>query len=114
MDVNIKFRGKIVSKARFGKSFLAQLNGLMYTRKLKGGRSLILDRGYESRVDSGIHMLFVFFPLDVVFLDAKKIVVDVREAFPFRSIVTPRKKARYIIEMNKGENILKIGDKVSF
>jgi uncharacterized membrane protein (UPF0127 family) len=59
-------------------------------------------------------MLFVFFPLDVVFLNAKKEVVDVREAFPFKSLITPKKKAKYIIEMNKGENVLKIGDKVSF
>ena len=114
MDVDVKFDGKVVSKGRLCGKFASELKGLMFSKKLKRGRSLILDRGYESRADSGIHMLFVFFSLDLVFLNSKKEVVDVREAFPFVSLIVPKKKARYIIEMNKGENILKVGDKVSF
>jgi uncharacterized protein len=114
MDVDIKFNKKVVSKGRFCNGFFSQLNGLMFSKKLGEGRSLILDRGYESRIDSGIHTLFVFFSLDIVFLDAKKKVVDVRSAKPFVSLITPRKKARYVVEMNAGENILNVGDKVSF
>lgn len=114
MDVDVKFNGKVVSKGQLRNDFFSQLNGLMFSKKLKKGSSLILDRGYESRIDSGIHMLFVFFSLDVVFLNAKKEVVDVGSARPFISVITPKKRARYILEMNKGENVLKVGDKVSF
>ncbi len=114
MDVNIKFNGKIISKAKLCNDFASQLRGLMFSRKLKKGKSLILDRGYESRVDSGIHMLFVFFSLDVIFLNSEKEVVDIREAYPFVSFITPKVKTRYVIEMNKGENKLKIGDRITF
>lgn len=114
MGVNIKLNGEVVSKARYCESFFSKTKGLMFSKKLKKGRSLILVDDFEPRFGSVIGMFFVFFPLDIIFLDSNKKVVDVRDAKPFQSYIAPKKSAKYAIEMNKGENILKIGDKVTF
>ena len=59
-------------------------------------------------------MLFVFFPLDLVFLDVNKKIVDVKVGKPFDLFIKPKEKASYVIEFNMGENILKVGDRVEF
>ena len=58
-------------------------------------------------------MLFVFYPIDVVWLDSDKIVVDKKTVNPFVLYSAPRKPAKYVIEMRKGfaKNI-KIGEKI--
>jgi len=112
--VNIKFKGKVISKAKYCDGYFSKFMGLMFSKKLNSGKSVILVCDFNSRFFCAIHMLFVFFPLDIIFLDSDKKVVDVRKAYPFVSFIAPRKEAKYVIEMNKGENILKIGDKVTF
>jgi len=58
-----------------------------------------------------IHMLFVFFPLDVVWLDENMRVVDVQKGNPFDLLLIPKKKAKYVLELNAGSGI-KIKDKL--
>ena len=91
----------------FSKSF-----GLMFTLKPK---PLIFIFKKEKIIP--LHMLFVFYPIDVLFLDKNKAVVETKENFkPFTSY-TPKNKAQYILELPK--NIIKktktkIGDKIEF
>ena len=61
-------------------------------------------------------MLFVFFPIDVIWLDSKRVVVDKRENIkPFTLLIKPRKSAKYIIEMPYGSSKnIKIKDKLEF
>ena len=113
MDVNLKSKDANY-KAKLCDDFFSKLKGLMFSKRLNRGECVILSNDYESRINSSIHMLFVFFPLDVVFLDSEKKVVDVRRAKPFVSLIIPRRGAQYVVEMNAGENLLKIGEKVSF
>jgi hypothetical protein len=114
MGVDILFEGKKISEAKYCDNLFSSGKGLMFSRKLKKGKSVILVAGYESRFGSAITMLSVFFPLDLIFLNSKKEVVDVRKAYPFMPLIIPKKKSKYVIEMNLGENKLKIGDKVTF
>jgi len=114
MDVDVKFKGKVIFKGKLCKNFFSKFRGLMFSKKLKKSRCLIFVNDFQSRINSSIHMLFVFFPIDVVFLDFNYEVVDVRTAYPFISFIMPKKKAKYVIEMNKGENILKVKDRVIF
>jgi uncharacterized membrane protein (UPF0127 family) len=45
-------------------------------------------------------MLFVLFPIDVVYLDKNKRVVDIaRNLRPFALNYTPKKPAKYLIEL---------------
>ena len=111
--MDVKLNNKVIFRAKILNNFFSKFKGLMFSR-LEKGKSLIFVLDFESRLNSAIHMLFVFFPLDVVFLDASKKVVDVRKAYPFVSFILPRFKSKYVIEMNAGENVLKVGDRVSF
>ncbi len=78
-------------------------------------KTLIFDFGKEKIIP--LHMLFVFFPIDVLFLDKNKKVAEIKENFKPFSFYNPKNKARYIIELpfntikNSGT---KSGDKISF
>ncbi|MEM3556256.1 MAG: DUF192 domain-containing protein [Candidatus Micrarchaeia archaeon] len=82
-------------------TFFKRARGLMFRRKIEKPLLFILPT--ESRELSSIHSLFVFFPFDAVFLNSKGVVVDVRRVKPFTLNVTPKKPAKYIIEMEAGE-----------
>ena len=44
-------------------------------------------------------MFFVFFPIDVIFLNKNKEVVELKQNFRPFSIYFPKNKAKYIIEL---------------
>jgi len=69
----------------------------MFSKK----RNLIFDLGKETRLGAIIHMFFVFYPIDVYWLDEKKEIVDKRESLKPFMIAIPQKKARYIVEISK-------------
>lgn len=81
-------------------TFLKKLRGLMFRKGLD--HALIFPLNRESRMGASIHSLFVFFPFDAVFLNEKKQVVDARTVRPFTWNVTPKKPAKYIIELPEG------------
>jgi uncharacterized membrane protein (UPF0127 family) len=61
----------------------------------------------------GIHMMFVPFPIDLIFLDEKRQIVDQRPMRAWIGAAHSRRPARYAIEMPAGtiERCgLKVGD----
>ncbi|MGD1995863.1 MAG: DUF192 domain-containing protein [Anaerolineae bacterium] len=79
-------------------SFLCRLRGLTFRRGLARDEGLLLVGKRESRVETAIHMFFVFFPIAAVWLDGEGKVVDARLARPFRPLYVPRRPARDILE----------------
>jgi uncharacterized membrane protein (UPF0127 family) len=101
-------------RARWCVSFRCRLAGLMFCRSLAPGRGLLLVQTRASRADSAIHMLFVFFPIGVVWLDEERRVVDRKLARPWR-LYWPGQGASYILEGDPGlVECLAIGEKVVF
>ncbi len=49
-----------------------------------------------------LHMFFVFYPIDVVYLDSTRTVVDIKEHFLPFTFYTPKKKAQYVLELKSG------------
>ncbi len=47
-------------------------------------------------------MFFVIFPIDVLFLDKNRKVVDLKENFKPFTFYTPKAKAKYVIELPNG------------
>jgi uncharacterized membrane protein (UPF0127 family) len=92
----------LVGRARWADDFAGHLRGLMFRRRLPAGEGLVLVGRRESRVDSAIHMLFVFFPIAAVFLDREGVVVDKRLARPWRPFYAPARPARYVLEADPG------------
>ena len=69
--------------------------------------------GTERKAD--LHMLFVFFPIDVLFLDKNKKVVDIKKNFKPFSYYAPKVRAEFVIELPVGRlKNTKIGDEISF
>jgi len=108
----VSVRGKIISeKARLVLSPWRQLTGLMFS----GPQDLIFDLKREKRV--WMHMLFVFFPIDVVLLGSTKDIVGLKPRFRPFGWYFSGVKARYILELKSGTILrfgLQPGDRITF
>lgn len=106
---------KLFSKARLCDTFYKRFIGLMFGKKLKKDESLLFILPRESRLGSSIHMFFVFFPIDVLWLDKNLKVVDIRRSLkPFSFNAMPKNPAKYIIEAAAGKcKNARLGDKFS-
>ena len=105
----------IMRNVRFAKSTLERTKGLMFEEKKKFNYALIFDFPIESKIGTSLHMLFVFFPIDVLFLNKNKIIVDKVTLQPFIPNYTTKKAAKYVIEMPIGKaKGLKIGQKINW
>ncbi len=96
-------------------TFFSRLRGTMFKKKLERGLILKLPSD-RSRSGSAIHMFFVRFPLDIIFADKDKKVVDMVSIDPWKTY-TPKKPAKYVIEMEKStikSSKTEIGDQLDF
>jgi uncharacterized membrane protein (UPF0127 family) len=99
MKVWNETQGKqILGHVRRCASYLCRLRGLTFRRRLDEGEGLWLIGRRESRVDTAIHMFFVFFPIAAIWLDMSGQVVDAKLARPFRPFYGPRGPAKDILE----------------
>jgi len=97
-------RNNIISgEAKAAKSFFSRLRGLMFSKPA----DLVLVSPKERIDHSSIHMMFMRFPIDVLWLDAGMKVVDVAlNVPPFQlfkpatwRIYRPVKDAKYVVEI---------------
>jgi len=102
----------LAGKVKVCDSVLSKAVGLMFRRK-------IMDEAYlftfprAQRVS--LHMLFVLFPIDVLFLDDEKRVVEIKENFRPFTFYFPKRKAKYVIELPAGRaEGTKVGDRIEF
>jgi uncharacterized membrane protein (UPF0127 family) len=76
----------------------SQIKGLMFSPPLKQQEGIILVSNKEDL--GSIHMFFVFFPIDVLWLDKRaKVIHKAERVLPFTYCVVPPKKAQYIVEL---------------
>lgn len=112
--INLSKRTEI-GESEIADTFFSRLRGTMFKSRLEKGLILKLP-DTRSRSGSAIHMFFVRFPLDIIFADGNMKVVDTVSIDPWKTY-TPKKPARYIIEMEKGTiqaTKTEIGDKLDF
>jgi uncharacterized membrane protein (UPF0127 family) len=96
-------------------SFICRLRGLMFRSDLPHNEGLLLVETRDSRLDTSIHMLFVFMDLAVIWINSEFTVVDTVLARTWRPAYAPRRPARYILEIHPSRlNEFKIGDHVAF
>ncbi|MFH1133513.1 MAG: DUF192 domain-containing protein [Nanoarchaeota archaeon] len=111
---NATRKRRLASEVTACRSIPSKALGLMFHRKLKDEAFLFLFKG-KQRVS--LHMLFVFFPIDVLFLDEKKRVVELKERLLPFAFYSPKKAACTVIELPAGtvsRTKTRIGDKISF
>ncbi len=110
-----KSKGNKLGYAKIADSFFSRFKGLMLQKKLEMGLILKLpkERGKRS---ASIHMFFMKFPIDIIFANSKKEVVDLVTVNPWDTY-TPKQSVQYIIELKKGlikETNTEIGDEIDF
>jgi uncharacterized membrane protein (UPF0127 family) len=106
---------KVLLNIKYCESFLCQLRGFTFRRQIGESEGLLLVQKKNSRVDSSIHMLFVFTPLAVFWINSDHIVVHKTLALPWRLAYFSPKPAMYVLELNpKHVNLFEIGHKVKF
>ena len=79
-------------------TFWKRGRGLMFRRGIGEDEVYLFVEGRESVAQTAIHMLFVFFPIAVVWLDRERRVVDKALAKPFRPYYAPSGPAQYFLE----------------
>jgi uncharacterized protein len=96
-------------------SFMGRLRGLMGRSSLPLAEGLLLVETRDSRVDTSIHMFFVYMDLAVVWINSGYTVVDTVLARSWRPFYAPRQAARYTLEIHPSRlNEFTIGDQVEF
>ena len=109
-----KFIGLMLSKqAKIDKRFLVPRN----SKEFLGKQSRALIFKFKRDKIISLHMFFVFYPIDVLFLDKNKIVVDTKENFKPFTFYKSKKKAMYAIELSAGtvrKSKTSIGNKIRF
>ena len=105
----------ILARAFWCASYWCHFRGLMFRKHLDEDEGLLFAYNSESLVNTTIHMLFMFMPIAVVWLNAEKQVVDAKYAKPWRLAYAPAKAAQYFIEAHPSllERV-QIGDVLSF
>lgn len=110
-----KTKGTNLDRAEMADSFFSRFRGLMLKKNLERGLILKIPAG-RGRRGSAIHMFFMRIPLDLVFLNEEKIVVDTVTLKPWQTY-TPKSPARYVIEFKTGvlsRSSTGIGDELDF
>ena len=90
---------------------LSRAVGLMFRSSLPDGYALVFEFGRERRV--GLHMIFVPFPIDAVFLDVEGVVRSVETLRPWFGYASER--AATVVELPAGAaDGVKEGDSMVF
>ena len=93
----------------------SSMRGLMFRKELQQKEGLLID--LKKDTNASIHMFFVKFPIDVIWLNSEKLVVDTAHNVKPNSIVKPAEFARFVVELPAGtlkEKSVSFGDRFSF
>ncbi|ABE52926.1 DUF192 domain-containing protein [Methanococcoides burtonii] len=112
----LKSNGDVISSdVDYAKSMFQQAKGLMFRRSVHDSYAMVFI--FSSLRKISLHMLFVPFPIDVLFLNEDKIIVKTTHLRPWIGIADSGEKIRYVIELPSGaisSNGLKVGDHLLF
>jgi uncharacterized membrane protein (UPF0127 family) len=108
---------KIFDKLTYQRNFFELSRGLMFKNDISiSNESYIFILNRERK--AAITMMFVFFPIDVVWLNSKFQVIDSKENLkPFSFYTSHKGKAKYFVEMpldSIKKYRIKIGDRLKF
>ncbi len=87
---------KIISTPKVARTVFQKAKGLMFSKR----RDLLFVFKTEERLN--FHMVFVFYPIDIIFLNSKFEVVDFKKSFKPFTFYYSKKKALYALEVEEG------------
>lgn len=86
----------------------ARMKGLL------GRKTLSPEEGLWIVPANSVHTCFMRFPIDVVFLDAKGVILKVISPMPPWRMTLPVLGAKSVLELPAGASVLKAGDRLEF
>lgn len=102
-------------QAKWCESFLSKLRGYTFRSSLSMDEGLLLVEQRDSRIETSIHMMFVWTDLAVFWINSQNEVVDSVLAKAWRPFYAPARPARYILEIHPNRlGDFKPGDIVDF
>jgi uncharacterized membrane protein (UPF0127 family) len=102
-------------RAQWCESFVSKLRGYTFHHNLAMDEGKLLVERHDNRVDTSIHMMFVWTDLTVAWINSENEVVDVVLAKAWRPFYAPARPARYILEIHPARfGEFKVGDHVEF
>ncbi len=112
MKINV---ANITIEVEIADSLLKQMKGLMCRQSLAEDRGMLFIFGSDSY--HAIWMLNMNFPIDVIWIDSDRFIVDIARNIPpgIYPVHKPKEKSRYVLEVNAGfadKQDIKIGDAV--
>ena len=96
---------------RIYKNPILQFIGLRFSRKTN--KIIVFELLNESKINSIIDTFFVFYPINIIWLDKNKKIVDIKNNVKPFSFAIPKERSKYILEFTNLLNI-KIGEKIKF
>jgi len=113
--VNRRTGQPIATRVVWRRNPIAKGRGLTFRCRIAEDEAHVFVESRESRVNTAIHMFFVFFPIGVIWVDEGKRVVDTALAKPFRPLYVPARPARYYIEGHPSIlDRVQVGDELDF
>ena len=113
--VHVESGEVLIAQAKWCDSFSTKLRGFTFRRQRGAEDGLVLVEAKDNRVNTAIHMLFVFFDLGVIWVNNAGEVVGTVVAQPWRLSYLPPAPARYVIEGSPAlVNRVQVGDHIQF
>lgn len=89
----------LTNRHRICDTVFSQAKGLMFSTRIRDF-GLFFPLARERK--EAVHMFFVFYPIDILFLDPARRVVDMKSNFkPFTAYI-PKKRCMFIVELPVG------------
>ena len=102
-------------RGKWCQSFFARLRGFTFRSSLDKNEGLVLVEARDSRLDTSIHMFFVWTDLAIAWVNSNNEVVDTALAKAWRPFYASSKPARYVIEFHpERHGEFKAGDQIVF
>ncbi len=115
MIVNKSKNIVIANEHKVCDNIFTRMRGLMFHKRIDDYGLVFV---FNKDVMASIHMLFVFFSIDILWLDHEKRVVEMKRSIaPFTPHISPKNRCRYFIEVQKGtieEKGIEVGDLIEW
>lgn len=113
--VNLSRDEPVLAGVKYCDDFLSRLKGFTFRKELRVDEGLILAESRDSKLDTSIHMLFVWTDLAVFWVNSKMVVVDKKLAKSWHLYYSSQTPAQYVLELNpRRMDVFQIGDKLDF
>lgn len=112
MVVYNETKGTILSSQhKLCTSTLSKARGLMFSKR----KTLVFEFDNEQLVP--LHNCFVFFPIDLLFLDSSGKIVELKNSFKPFTFYNPKNKSKWVVELPSGSihaSNTSLGDLITF